>query len=152
MEIERKFLVKNDHYKINAKKVLFRQGYLSIDSERTVRIRRFGDKAFLTIKGKTESFSREEFEYSIPVKDADFMLDNLCITPIIEKVRCFLNYEGSDWVIDEFLGENKGLIVAEIELDSESQNFITPDWLGEEVTFDTRYFNSNLVKKPFKNW
>lgn len=152
MEIERKFLVKNDQYKCLADSALFRQGYLSVETDRTVRVRTYNDKGFITIKGKTQSYSREEYEYSIPNEDANRMLDNLCIRPIIEKVRYFLIYEGYKWVVDEFLGINEGLVVAEIELESEQQTFKKPEWIGNEVTSDCRYFNSNLTKNPYKSW
>lgn len=152
IEIERKFLVVNDTYKNTVRRSLLRQGYLSAESGRTVRVRTDGQKGFITIKGKTDSFSREEYEYEIPLSDARRLLDNLCIRPLIEKTRYFLNYMGNEWVVDEFSGVNKGLVVAEIELESEEQDFDRPDWLGSEVTLDRRYFNSNLVKKPYKEW
>jgi adenylate cyclase len=152
LEIERKFLVDNSDYKSSAKAVLFRQGYLSTSFERSVRVRRFNDKGFLTIKGKTNSCIREEYEYEIPVEDANNMLDNLCIQPIIEKVRYFLEYKGLQWIVDEFHGANEGLVMAEIELDSETQNFEKPEWLGKEITTDMRYYNSNLVNNPYKTW
>ncbi|HEY5585451.1 MAG TPA: CYTH domain-containing protein [Ruminiclostridium sp.] len=152
IEIEKKFLVKNDQYKSSADSALFRQGYLSVKAERTVRVRSYNGKGFLTIKGKTQSCSREEYEYDIPALDAERMLDNLCIRPIIEKVRYFLTYEGYKWVVDEFLGENLGLVVAEIELESEQQIFGKPEWIGNEVTSESRYFNSNLVNNPYKEW
>lgn len=152
IEIEKKFLVKNEQYKSSANSAMFRQGYLSVDAERIVRVRSYNDKGFITIKGKTHSFSREEYEYEIPVQDANRMLDNLCIQPIIEKVRYFLNYEGFCWVVDEFLGANEGLVVAEIELDSELLTFRKPEWVGNEVTSENRYFNSNLVNNPYKDW
>lgn len=152
IEIERKFLVTNDQYKLNAESALFRQGYLSIEHDRTVRVRTYDGQGFLTIKGKTEACCREEYEYSIPVQDANKMLDILCIKPIIEKVRYFLTYKGFEWVIDEFHGENSGLVIAEIELEEELQEFEKPIWIGEEVTTDIRYYNSNLIKNPFKKW
>jgi len=152
MEIERKYLVKNDQYKSSADSAVFRQGYLSVEAERTVRVRSYNGKGFLTIKGKTNSWSREEYEYDIPIQDAERMLDNLCIPPIIEKVRYFLTYADCKWEVDEFLGVNEGLVVAEIELESEQQIFEKPEWIGTEVTSDSRYFNSNLVNNPYKNW
>jgi len=152
MEIEKKFLVKNNQYKNSADSALFKQGYLSVEAERTVRVRSYNGKGYLTIKGKTQSCSREEYEYNIPIQDAERMLDNLCIRPIIEKVRYFVTYEDYKWVVDEFLGVNKGLVVAEIELDSEQQKFKKPDWIGNEITSDSRYFNSNLVNNPYKDW
>ncbi len=152
IEIEKKFLVINDEYKNLSNKVLFRQGYLSVDAERTVRVRSYNGKGFLTIKGKTKSFSREEYEYDIPIQDAERMLDKLCLKPIIEKLRYFLIYEGHEWVVDEFLGVNQGLVIAEIELDSEQQTFKKPEWVGDEVTSDIRYSNSNLVENPYQSW
>lgn len=152
IEIEKKFLVTNDKYKSAKDSALFRQGYLSIEAERTVRVRSYDGKGLLTIKGKTQSCSREEYEYDIPAQDAQIMLDKLCLQPIIEKVRYFLTYEGNAWVVDEFLGVNKGLVVAEIELESEQQMFVKPEWIGYEITSDSRYFNSNLVNNPYKDW
>jgi CYTH domain-containing protein len=125
---------------------------LCIETDRIVRVRSFDGKGFLTIKGKTNSCSREEYEYDIPPQDADTMLDNLCIKPIIEKIRYFLTYEGNKWVVDEFLGANEGLVVAEIELEHEEQIFKKPEWLGSEITSDSRYFNSNLVDNPYQSW
>ena len=151
-EIERKFLVKNDEYKVTASSFVFKQGYLSVDSGRTVRVRTYDNKGFITIKGKARSFTRDEFEYEIPANEADMMLENLCIRPLIEKIRHFVIYMGNEWVIDEFLGVNSGLVVAEIELKSEEQLFDKPEWLGEEVTFDRRYGNSHLVTKPYSEW
>lgn len=152
IEIEKKFLVKSDEYKTCAKPVLFRQGYLSTSAGRTVRIRRYDDKGFITVKGKTNYCSRLEYEYSIPTEDADNMLDNLCVQPIIEKVRYFMVYKGNEWVVDEFLGANEGLVVAEIELNNETDCFDKPDWLGAEITSDVRYYNSNLVNNPYNAW
>lgn len=151
-EIEKKFLVLNNQYQRIANKALFRQGYLSVDFERTVRVRSYNGQGFLTIKGKTKSCSREEYEYSIPVQDAERMLDKLCVRPLIEKIRYFLTYEGYKWVVDEFLGVNEGLVTAEIELENEQQTFSKPDWIGNEITYDIRYFNSNLVENPYKSW
>ncbi len=151
-EIERKFLVINHNYKTDAQAFFFKQGYLSVESGRTVRIRTYNNKGFITIKGKAQNFSRDEFEYEIPVDEADIMLDNLCIKPLIEKIRHFVMYKGNEWVIDEFFGVNKGLVVAEIELESEEQTFEKPEWLGQEVTLDRRYGNSHLVRKPYSEW
>jgi adenylate cyclase len=150
IEIERKFLVISDAWR-HAAGVRFSQGYLNRDKERTVRVRLAGDKAFLTIKGLTQGASRAEFEYEIPATDGEALL-KLCEGPIIEKVRRVLAHEGDTWEIDEFLGENAGLIVAEIELRSEDQTFARPTWLGEEVTHDARYFNSSLASHPFSKW
>ncbi|WP_024831422.1 CYTH domain-containing protein [Ruminiclostridium josui] len=152
IEIEKKFLVKSDDYKACAKPVLFRQGYLSTSIGRTVRVRRYDDKGYITVKGKTNHCTRLEYEYCIPTDDADNMLDNLCLQPIIEKVRHFLVYKGHEWIVDEFLGANKGLVVAEIELNNEKDSFEKPDWLGKEITSDVRYYNSNLVNNPYNTW
>ncbi len=151
-EIERKFLIKGDDWKKNSKEVLFRQGYLSTVKERTVRVRTIDNKGFLTIKGITVGATRAEYEYEISVSDANEMLDSLCEKPIIEKTRTKIEYKGLIWEIDKFFGENEGLIVAEVELVSEDQKPAIPEWIGEEVTGDPRYFNSNLIKNPFKNW
>ena len=151
-EIERKFLVKNDSWKAKAKGKRYRQGYLSTLKERTVRVRTAGDQGYLTIKGITQGASRAEYEYEIPFSDANEMLDGLCERPIIEKTRYRLPQDDIVWEIDEFDGDNRGLIVAEVELKDEHQTVKMPDWIGQEVTDDPRYFNANLVKKPFSTW
>jgi len=151
-EIERKFLVKDDTWKEISKGVLFRQGYLSTLKERTVRVRTIDTKGFLTIKGITVGATRAEYEYEISVSDANEMLDSLCEKPLIEKNRTKIEYQGLIWEVDEFFGENEGLVFAEVELDSEDQEISIPDWIGEEVTGDPRFFNSNLIKNPYKNW
>jgi CYTH domain-containing protein len=149
-EIERKFLVKDDSWR-KVKGLKFRQGYLSSVKERTVRVRTKEDKGYLTIKGIAVGATRLEFEYEIPREDADALLD-LCEQPLIEKNRYRIEHEEFVWEVDEFFGENEGLIVAEIELASEDQDFPRPDWVGEEVTGDPRYFNANLIKYPFTAW
>jgi adenylate cyclase len=131
--------------------VRFSQGYLNRDKDRTVRVRLAGDLAFLTIKGRSVGASRAEFEYAIPLADGRALL-NLCERPLVEKIRRVIPHEGSAWDVDEFLGDNAGLVVAEIELQSEDQVFARPEWLGEEVTQDSRYFNSNLSLNPFSHW
>jgi adenylate cyclase len=151
-EIERKFLIKNLEWKSNAEGTLYRQGYLSSAKERTVRVRIAGEKAFLTIKGVTVGVSRSEFEYEIPARDAEHMLDDLCERPIIEKRRYKLEHEGFTWEVDEFLGENTGLLVAEVELSSEDQKPTLPSWVGAEVSNDPRYYNSSLIKRPYSTW
>ncbi len=151
-EIERKFLVKGDEWRKLGKGTVYRQGYLSTVKERVVRVRTIDDKGYLTIKGITTGATRLEFEYEIPVKDANQMLDELCERPLIEKTRYVVEYGGLTWEIDEFAGENQGLILAEVELSSEDQQIELPDWIGEEVTGDPRYFNSNLIKHPFTRW
>jgi CYTH domain-containing protein len=151
-EIERKFLVKGDSWRAQAHGKRYRQGYLSTVKERTVRARVAGEQGFLTIKGITVGAARSEYEYEIPLADANEMLDKLCERPIVEKTRYRLPQDDIVWEIDEFEGDNRGLIVAEVELKDEHQSYPKPDWLGEEVTGDPRYFNSNLVKKPFTTW
>ena len=151
-EIERKFLVVDDTWSAGAVGTVFRQGYLSTVKERTVRVRVAGDRAFLTIKGLTVGAVRSEFEYEIPVADANQMLDELCERPLIEKTRYEVVADGLTWEIDAFAGVNDGLIVAEVELDDEAQEIVLPAWVGEEVTHDPRYFNSNLIAHPFSEW
>ena len=151
-EIERKFLVVGNawHEATNGRR--YRQGSLSTDSECTVRVRVVGTEGFLTIKGRTRGATRAEYEYPIPVEEADALLDNLCLRPLIEKVRYAIPYQGLVWEVDEFLGDNAGLVVAEVELESETQSIVKPDWVGTEVTDDPRYYNANLVHKPFTRW
>ncbi len=151
-EIERKFLVIGDGWRDAAVGTRFRQGFLSTEPERTVRVRVAGARGSITVKGKTVGAKREEFEYEIPLQDVEQMLDGLCKRPFIEKVRYTLSVGRHVWEIDVFEGENAGLVVAEIELASEDEAFEKPDWAGEEVTHDPRYFNSNLVAKPFRAW
>lgn len=151
-EIERKFLVKNLSWKTQAEGILYRQGYLSSVKERTVRVRIINDKAYMTIKGANSGITRLEYEYEIPFADASIMLDQLVERPIIEKYRYQIQQGSLTWEIDEFLGDNTGLIVAEIELQDEHQTFDHPDWLGQEVSDDSRYYNSNLVLNPYKTW
>ncbi len=150
-EIERKYLVKNDSWQ-SVEGIMYRQGYLNSDKNRIVRIRTIGDKGFLTIKGITVGVTRLEYEYEIPVSEANDMLTNLCEKPLIEKKRYRIELENLVFEVDEFLGKNSGLIVAEVELENENQEFKKPEWLGEEVTGDPKYFNSNLVKYPFSKW
>jgi len=149
-EIERKFLVLDQSYQQFAQGVLYRQGYLSFHP--SVRIRIIGQKALLTVKGPTTGISRSEFEYEIPLQDGLEMLNELCSNPIIEKYRYKFDYNGFTWEIDEFLGDNEGLVVAEIELEQKDQVFDKPPFIGEEVTHDKRYRNSYLVQHPFKTW
>ncbi|MDP7100613.1 MAG: CYTH domain-containing protein [Rhodospirillales bacterium] len=151
-EIERKFLITGEAWRELAKGTAYRQGYLSTVKERTVRVRTIDDKGFLTIKGITVGATRAEYEYEIPAGDANEMLDDLCEQPIIEKKRYKVPLDGFIWEIDEFGGVNEGLIVAEIELESEDQEFNKPDWIGDEVSGDPRYFNSNLIANPFTTW
>ena len=150
VEIERKFLVRDDTWR-HAQGVYICQGYLNRDKQRTVRVRIAGDSAWLTIKGPSAGATRAEFEYAIPLEDARQLLP-LCEPPLIEKYRHTVQHRGFAWEVDEFLGDNQGLVVAEIELESADQHFERPDWVGEEVTHDARYFNSSLSQHPFRRW
>lgn len=152
IEIEKKFLLTGSDWKELADGTAYRQGYLNSVKERTVRVRTIDDKGFLTVKGISVGATRLEFEYEIPFDDANALLDELCEKPLIEKNRYKVDYLGFTWEIDEFFGENDGLVVAEIELESEDQQFDTPGWVGEDVTGDPRYFNSNLIKEPYSQW
>lgn len=153
VEIERKFLVTNNDWRNNAEGLTFCQGYLSRNPNCIVRVRTEGEKAFMTIKGPIQGLRRSEFEYSIPKEEAVAMLE-LCETPHIHKTRYRITYDNHVWEIDEFHGENEGLIIAEIELDDEQETFTLPSWVGKEVTEDRRYANSNLAIHPYKkgNW
>jgi CYTH domain-containing protein len=131
--------------------VRYRQGYLSTVKERTVRVRTVDDRGYLTIKGVTVGATRKEFEYDIPADDAVLLLE-LCEQPLVEKVRYKIPFGGLTWEVDEFEGVNQGLVVAECELSSEDQRIESPPWIGEEVTGDPRYFNSNLIAHPFTKW
>ncbi|SHK39618.1 adenylate cyclase [Selenomonas ruminantium] len=150
IEIERKFLVK-EKWQPQAEGVKIAQGYLSTVPERTVRVRIKGEKGYLTIKGKNEGITRAEFEYEIPVADAEAML-RLAEQPVLSKIR-YHEYLGDHlWEIDVFAGANAGLVVAEIELSQAGEDFVRPDWLGQEVSGDVRYYNANLIKMPFSLW
>ncbi len=150
-EIERKFLVASTDFLDGISPTHFRQGYLNSDSRRTVRIRVAGEQAMITIKGLNVGMTRPEFEYSIPLADGHQLLE-LCEPPLIEKNRFLVEFAERTWEVDVFLGDNEGLVVAEIELGHESDQFDPPPWLAEEVTSDSRYFNSNLVAHPYKSW
>ena len=148
-EIERKYLVKDDSW-MNSPSftaMYCRQGYNGI-----FRIRTMADKGYITIKGKTEGISRVEFEYEIPVDEAEEMLELFCNKPFIEKTRILIQHEGFMWEVDVFRGDNEGLVVAEVELESEDIIPPLPDWVGEEVSHDYKYFNSNLIKNPYNTW
>jgi CYTH domain-containing protein len=150
-EIERKFLVIGKAWH-TVSGIRIRQGFLHNEIESTVRIRTAGERAYLTVKSGITGITRTEFEYEIPLADANQMLDELCQKPLIEKIRYEIHWDEFKWEIDEFLGDNAGLVVAEIELKDENQNFPKPDWLGEEVSQDARYLNANLVKNPYSQW
>ncbi|KAF3884327.1 MULTISPECIES: CYTH domain-containing protein [Nostocales] len=151
-EIERKFLVKGNSWRNQGTGSAYRQGYIATQKGATVRVRIVGERGYLTIKGPTVNYSRAEFEYSIPFEDAQEMLDTLCQRPLIEKIRYKVEWGGLIWEIDEFEGVNKGLILAEVELSDEKQQIELPVWIGEEVSDNPKYFNSNLVKDPFLQW
>jgi adenylate cyclase len=152
VEIERKFLVQNDSWKSLGNPISIRQGYLSSHPDRIVRVRVQDTSAMLTIKGRTIGATRGEWEYPIPIEDALKFLDDLCEKPVIEKTRYRIPHDGLLWEVDEFFGENHGLVVAEIELLTEDQVFAKPDWVGDEVTHDPRYANANLLRHPFSKW
>jgi len=151
-EIERKYLINLSLWAPQNEGTHFKQGYLNAQKERVVRVRIEGTKAKLTIKGITTGVTRAEFEYLIPVEDASILLDNLCEQPLIDKHRHKEVHGGKTWEIDVFHGDNEGLVVAEVELTSENEKIEFPAWIKEEVSSDPRYFNSNLLKHPFKNW
>lgn len=152
IEIERKFLLASEDWRKEADQgTIFKQGYLNSQKERTVRIRVAGAKGLITVKGVTVKNSRAEFEYEIPLVDAEELL-LLCEKPLIEKRRYIVMSNGMAWEIDVFEGENQGLILAEVELESEEQEIVLPAWIGEEVSGDARYYNANLVGMPFRTW
>jgi adenylate cyclase len=152
VEIERKFLLAGDGWKNRVKGDTIRQGYLSADHDRVVRIRVMNQDAFITIISSTDGLFRNEWEYPIPLADAEDMLARLCIRPLIEKIRYRIPYEGMVWEVDEFFGENMGLLIAEIELESVDQTFSLPAWVGKEVTDDLRYYNTSLMRNPYQAW
>jgi CYTH domain-containing protein len=153
LEIERKFLINKAIWeKLEKPQGYFmRQGYISTDPSKTIRVRLTDEKAFLTIKGQSVGAVRAEFEYEIPQSDAKQLLDNFAESEL-SKTRYKINFDAKTWEVDEFYGDNEGLIVAEIELDSEDESFEKPIWITDDVTDDKRYFNSNLTKNPYKNW
>lgn len=152
-EIERKFLVVGDRWREQAVGQLYRQGYISTARPgQTVRVRVAGEQGYLTIKGPTTGITRTEFEYPIPLADANEMLETMCDRPIVEKTRYCLPIKDLVWEIDEFAGENAGLIVAEVELTSASQEIDIPAWIGQEVSGDSRYYNASLSAQPYRTW
>lgn len=152
IEIERKFLVVNDDWRQQGQGTFLRQGYISAEPGRIVRVRIEADRASLTIKGLASGISCGEWEYPIPLADGQALLKEVCQPPLIEKVRHRILYEGLLWEVDEFSGDNAGLVVAEVELESESQEFARPSWLGAEVSHERRYANANLLKHPYRLW
>lgn len=152
LEIERKFLVKSDAWKpLVSRSIDIKQGYLSSKPERTVRVRIADDKGLLTIKGKSENLTRKEFEYEIPLPEAQELI-LLCERSIIEKTRHVCQMDQVIWEIDVFRGENQGLVLAEVELISEDQIVSLPSWIGQEVSADPRYYNSALQAHPYGSW
>jgi adenylate cyclase len=153
LEIERKYLVRLEAWRPpKSGGTIQRQGYLSVDAARVVRVRRAGRRAWLTVKGQNRGIARTEFEYPIPVADAEAMLETLCLSPIIEKTRYRVRFGGRVWEVDVFGGANAGLVVAEVELESETAEVNLPPWAGTEVSGDPRYYNANLVRHPFTAW
>lgn len=153
VEIERKFLLSSDKWRdevIRCSRI--RQGYMGTVDKASVRIRVQGEKANINIKSATLGMRRMEYEYEIPLNEAEEMLDQLCNQPQIDKTRFIVKRGKHVWEIDEFYGDNQGLIVAEVELDSEDEKITKPDWIGDEVTADPRYYNVSLIKHPFNQW
>jgi len=152
-EIERKYLINKEKWHALEKPPgqHYRQGYISTDPERTIRVRLTDTTAYLTIKGLNAGATRPEFEYEIPVDDAKEVLDMFSVAEL-SKIRYKINHANHVWEVDEFLGKNEGLIIAEIELHDEAESFDIPAWVGEEVTSEQKYYNSNLTTKPFKTW
>lgn len=151
IEIERKFLVASDGWRRAGAGERFQQGYLSVEPERTVRVRLAGERAQLTIKGLTVGATRVEFEYDIPADEARELLA-LCIPPLIDKTRHRLLIGEHTWEVDEFHGVNAGLVVVEVELASEDELVVLPEWVGEEVTEQPAYYNANLIRRPYSTW
>jgi adenylate cyclase len=151
-EIERKFLVATTDWTGNPPGRRMRQGYLALDEARSVRVRESGGRAWLTIKGAAQGYSRAEYEYEIPFEDARHLLDSLCHQPVIDKTRFDVTFNGRRWEVDVFHGANEGLVLAEIELSREDEAFERPPWLGEEVSDDSRYYNVSLVRRPYRDW
>lgn len=152
VEVERKFLVKRELLSLPLQGQEMKQGYISGGNNTTVRIRIAGEKAFLTLKGKTVGISRSEFEYEIPKSDADQMLDEFCDGKVVKKIRYEVTFGNHLWEVDVFEGENSGLIIAEIELSHSEESFEKPQWLEKEVSGDKQYFNSYLLDIPYNSW
>ncbi len=153
IEIEHKFLLANDDWREQVNhSSYYKQGYLNSDQHSSVRVRIAANKAWLNIKSATIGTHRQEYEYPIPIIDANEIINTLCHQPLIEKMRHFVKNKQHLWEIDEFSGENQGLIVAEIELSTIGEDFNKPSWLGLEVTNDIRYYNNNLSRNPYSMW
>jgi adenylate cyclase len=153
IEIERKFRLADGSWRERVRqKTLLRQGYIANTPRASVRVRVAGEAGWLSVKSMTPGLVRAEYEAGIPAAEANEMLERLCEGPLIEKWRHLVEYQGSEWEIDEFLGDNAGLVIAELELESENSEFTRPPWLGVEVTHDERYYNFRLSEKPFRHW
>ncbi len=152
LEIERKFLVTGDGWRLGSEGIVYIQGYIAATPKATVRVRVAGEQAYLTLKGKVLNLTRTEFEYSIPMADAQQMLQQLCGPLVVEKTRYKIPLGNLLWEVDEFSGLNQGLVVAEVELSSPTQEITRPVWLGDEVSHDARYYNSNLAREPYSTW
>lgn len=153
LEIERKFLVRDDRWRAaTVSRTLLRQGYLANTTRASIRVRLADDQGWLSVKSMTRGLARAEYEVPVPVADAREMLEHLCEGPLIEKWRYLVEHAGHRWEIDEFLGDNAGLVVAELELDSEAEQFVRPEWLGTEVTHEERYYNFRLAQQPYAHW
>ncbi len=152
IEIERKFLVKEKPFSIAKRSLKINQGYIINEKSKVIRVREKGDDYFLTIKGNNIGISRLEYDFPISKEDAKELIFHFCKTTLIEKTRHYIEHEEHTWEVDEFHGKNNGLIVAEIELESEDEKFEKPDWVGEEVTQDDRYYNMNLAIHPYTSW
>jgi adenylate cyclase len=151
-EIERKFHVLDDRFKKDITPVHIRQGFISTEKHKVIRVRISGPRAFLTLKNEGEGITRNEFEYEIPHGEASEIMELMCGNSIVEKYRYILDYEDHTWEVDEFLGLNEGLLIAEIELQSEDEKFVSPPWLGMEITHDKRYLNAYLAEHPYSSW
>ena len=152
IEIERKFLVKEKPFSIAKRSLKINQGYIINEKSKVIRVREKGDDYFLTIKGNNIGISRLEYDFPISKDDAEELIIHFCKTTLIEKTRHYVEHKGHTWEVDEFHGTNNGLIVAEIELESEDEKFEIPNWIGKEVTQDERYYNMNLVIHPYTSW
>ncbi len=151
-EIERKFLINQDVLGALDNGTSIKQGYISTKDKTVVRVRVSGNQAYLTLKGEATGVTRSEFEYEIPVTDAEQIIEELCNGPVVEKTRYLVTHCDHTWEVDIFHGENDGLVIAEIELGSEEEAFEIPDWVTREVSGEAKYYNSSLLANPFKNW
>lgn len=152
-EIERKFRLRSDAWRAEVRRsTLLRQGYLANTARASIRVRLEGERALLSVKGMQPGLTRDEYELPVPVADAREMLEQLCEGIPVEKWRHLVVHQGSEWEIDEFLGENAGLVIAELELEAEDAAFARPPWLGPEVTHEERYYNFRLSQRPYRHW